>query len=131
MESGNVYHFTDNFFINSKGELIGNNGLDEINLSDDYVIMQSTGLTDINGKEIFEGDIIIYNRPEMEGFLYQVKYDDFNLCYNLKSIVKSTLCCSESNALLNDIINGTLAAKISLRGEIKGNIYQNKELLGE
>jgi uncharacterized phage protein (TIGR01671 family) len=77
-----------------------------------YIVMQYTGLTDRNGKEIYESDIYRWEglevengkqiRPERQGI---VKFDIYEL-YKLKNIIEG---------------NGTL--------EIIGNIYSNPELV--
>lgn len=71
-------------------------------------LMQSTGLVDKNGKEIFEGDII-----EFSTFKVVVKWE---YC---RFKIKSS-CCD----LAIDIIRAEQC-------EVLGNIYENKELLGE
>lgn len=71
-------------------------------------VMQSTGIVDKNGKEIFEGDII-----EFSTFRVVVKWEDCR--FKIKSS-----CCD----LALDIIRAE-------KCEVLGNIYENKELLGE
>lgn len=71
-------------------------------------LMQSTGLVDRNEKEIFEGDII-----EFSTFRVVVKWEDCR--FKIKSS-----CCN----LALDIIRAE-------KCEVLGNIYENKELLGE
>ena len=71
-------------------------------------LMQSTGMVDKNGKEIFEGDII-----EFSTFKVVVKWEDCR--FKLKSS-----CCD----LALDIIRAEQC-------EVLGNIYENKELLEE
>ena len=79
---------------------------------DDIVLMQSTGLTDKNGKEIFEGDIVkvaknIYSEPT-----YYEVVRHRGVAYRLES--KQHGC------------------ELWLRHtdcEIAGNIYENPELL--
>lgn len=77
-------------------------------------LMQSTGLVDKNGKEIFEGDVVVGNCQQ-----FVVCFQDCQ--FVLKKIHRYeekeydySLCCFEKHNI-----------------EIIGNIYENKELLGE
>ena len=82
----------------------------------EFELMQSTGLVDKNGKEIYEGDIIRY-----KGFFDTIRFINYNL--QLGRLVAS---------YINDItdycdFNREWISKY----EVIGNIYENKELLGE
>ena len=79
------------------------------NLPNDYIFMQFTGLKDKNGKEIYEGDIGLFD------------------CAGGK--VKSTIIWNDFVARYerNDI--PYLAGGIDGQCEVIGNIYENPELL--
>ena len=76
--------------------------------------MQSTGLFDVNGKEIFEGDVV-----EVFDSRYAVFYDNENASFRLKPRDKRWNTDYMSN----------YAHEASF--EIIGDIYQNKELVEE
>lgn len=80
----------------------------------DVIAMQYTGLKDKNGKEIYEGDIVIFdNNPKFDSV---VKWGDggFKITLNKKKGYIFPL-------------NATYAETC----EIIGNIYENQELLEE
>lgn len=57
--------------------------LDEFNYvvdEDDRVLMQSTGLTDVNGKEIFEGDVVKGKSDSFRLSCYGEVYWDKDFC---------------------------------------------------
>lgn len=90
-----------------EGKLLGvNTKIDEIEL------MQSTGLRDKNGKEIFEGDILFGHAGE--DFWEVVEFDTEEGKWIRRDIwYNSKLDLSENNEFM----------------EIIGNIYENPELL--
>ncbi|MFO3694299.1 YopX family protein [Staphylococcus felis] len=80
----------------------------------DYVLMQSTGLTDKNGVEIFDGDILNHQLQGMRKVYYPFR--DTVASYGLENIengMRSTL--QDAHRVY----------------EVIGNIYENPELLEE
>lgn len=87
---------------------------------DDLIIMQSTGLEDKNGKEIFEGDILrLYNEEYNYELFIEVIFN-YKSCFWGKKIKNNTDDLWNSDILYNYNLDIT---------EIIGNIYENPELL--
>lgn len=86
-------------------------------------LMQSTGMKDKNGKEIFEGDILLarYDFEEIDGKL-ETSYE--------KSVVEIKDFAFQVKVIgLNSYI---LLSDLDIKGEnveIIGNIYEDKELM--
>ena len=87
--------------INFDGQILLNDGkFHDINKTD-YILMQSTGFVDINGKKIYEGDVV-----HISGIgNYEI-----------------TDICQDFDMLVNAKVEGDL-------NEIVGNIYANPELI--
>lgn len=85
---------------------------------DKIVLMQSTGLKDKNGKEIFEGDIV-----QFEDY-----YIETDLLYINKGIVEWSqggfAITERASVEMEDLLDGDF-----LDVTIIGNIYENPELL--
>lgn len=97
IDSDNVFHYRNL----QNGEGSGECG--------DYILMQYTGLKDKNGKEIYDGDILIdeYNEEYCEVIFECGKF----------------VCNFETNSIdLSDISDELI---------VIGNIYENEELIGD
>ncbi|NTK00302.1 hypothetical protein HQ637_11105 [Enterococcus faecium] len=91
---------------------------------DKYVLMQSTGLKDKNGVEIFEWDVVLVS--VQNGF----DYLDNKVCVVKNSIGHSGLVCvTVDEDLEYRIFNTELFEEYMY--EVIGNIYENSELLEE
>lgn len=108
------------FFANELEELQLNDSImnDDIPVYPDEIeLMQSTGLKDKNGKEIFEGDILA------------VKTDDGTLNVYVFWDEEHALFMFESKQYNEKEALAELLEDNSYPFEIIGNIYENKELL--
>jgi len=93
--------------------------------SDKHIVMQYTGLKDKNGKEIFEGDILISDItdvPDSEKFEYRrcvVKFKNgcFSVFYEPHEYIATLISFIYTNIGLGD------------GPHVIGNIYQHSELL--
>lgn len=108
-------------------------------VNNDLVLMQSTGLTDKHGKEIFEGDILKFNDSwsdycyegyvdgEIEGINYvQIEKETTCFCFGKTKIPDSSLFyyANEEHLTFQEIITDT-----SFEFEIVGNVWEDGELL--
>ena len=82
-------------------------------LEDDYIVEQSTGLKDKNGKEIYEGDIMRYDAID-----YKVLWADYYAGFETKRL----------NSPWNNA--GLTLHFLASVGRVIGNIHENPELLG-
>ncbi|MEI4342440.1 YopX family protein [Streptococcus suis] len=105
--------------INLVEELISVDEYDYIFDFSDVVLMQSTGLFDKNGKEIFEGDVVLLRDElnEFESDVYEIVYSRDNLAWIFYD--KDSHDFYWMSTCTWDKI------------EIIGNIYENPELVEE
>lgn len=91
---------------------------------ENWIVMQYTGLKDKNGKEIYEGDIVLYEDWEScwegggnDSFINKgiIEYIDENCCFNVTE--RQTIELADVLYEENDTL------------EVIGNIYENPELL--
>ena len=107
-----VYPFKDDTLLLSYDEI----AFDEVPASD-FILMQSTGLKDKNGKEIYEGDIVVAMSQGVKA-LGKVKrrIDGYWLMYPAWQH-------GEFWHIVENVDTGETAV------EVIGNIYENPELL--
>lgn len=90
---------------------------------DEVELMQSTGLKDKNGVEIFEGDIVVGQ---------QYLTTDLSTPFEIKGLVKyserNTMFYLDEKSIGHDKFMYSLGSSI-YQYEVIGNIYEDKELL--
>ena len=88
---------------------------------EDVILLQSTGLKDKNGKEIFEGDILKVANNDSSWFEV-VKYDHDKAMFISKEV---NLKYEVPETPLYDLFSPYL-----FKVEVIGNIWENRDLLG-
>ena len=115
-ELGRMMSISDMWFnVDSLGEIGLNDTImnDCITVSPDEIkLMQSTGLKDKNGKEIFEGDILKSNK-----YITSVFYARGAYCVKFRQAPNTTVTMN------------VISFIEKYKTKIIGNIYENKELL--
>lgn len=110
-----VYPFKDGTLLLSYDGI----AFDEVPASD-FILMQSTGLLDKNGSEIFEGDVVKYEVGQ-NTYTEEVAYDKNFAGFGVKD--------AKANVVFTF---GEIAEDIGLISlEVIGNIWEDGELLGE
>lgn len=122
-ETEKTYHDYRDYFISQNGDAVVQNGYTMATLTEPPIVEQFTGLTDTNGKEIYEGDIVRVSpkfEPDIEDIYtgevffaigygaYMIDFHDYDL----------------NHVLLVPTV-------VDKRVEVIGNIHENEELLNE
>ena len=110
-----VYPFKDDTLLLSYDGI----AFDEVPASD-FILMQSTGLKDKNGKEIFEGDVVKYEVGR-NTYTEEVAYDKNFAGFGVRD--------ADTDIIFTFLQLADVVDLSSL--EVVGNKYENPELLGE
>nr|DAS22390.1 MAG TPA: YopX protein [Caudoviricetes sp.] len=117
--------FVEDFFVSEDGKIYkkstdtGYGIAISRETSDEVILMQSTGLKDKNGKEIFEGDILIVS--DEHSWVEVVSYNQGKAMFVTEEINREF---KVPETPLYDLFNTNI-----FKFEIVGNIYENPELL--
>lgn len=109
----------DRIYIDTKGVRLYDNFGEYWRDFSDVILMQSTGLKDKNGKEIFEGDIIKNGQDVM----CMKKHNTLGFYIEEKGKVEFIADCADLEEFEED------AKEVANNIEIIGNVYENPELL--
>ena len=107
--------------------------------NEDATLMQSTGLFDKNGKEIFEGDILKFN-DEWADYCYEGYVDGTIEGINFVEVVASEACFEFGKTKIPELSLFAIEEDEHLKFkdfiksedfefEVIGNVYENSELL--
>ena len=115
-ELGRMMSISDMWFnVDSLGEIGLNDAVMNYYITvspDEIELMQSTGLKDKNGKEIFEGDILKSNK-----YITSVFYENGAYCVKFRRTPNTT------------VIMNVISFIEKYKTRIVGNIYENPELV--
>ncbi len=105
-------------------------------MPDKVVLMQSTGLKDINGNEIFEGDVVKFEdvfekESQRDCSPPFIVYREYNHAAVFNNNLEFFLSNFEKESTIDsDIKYGDLnLTDVLEKSEVVGNIYENKELM--
>ena len=124
-----IWHVEDEYFdlIEPDKSVVDQNANRVWRKQSDVIIMQSTGLFDKNGKEIFEGDIVRYTWDMLSDANATEKGKKVRISKVFWSDWKASWAVGRefcNNDLFRYVRNGNTV-------EVIGNVYQNPELLEE
>ena len=106
----------------------GNIWINNFSVADQFILMQSTGLRDKNGSEIYDSDLVkIFCHPECEAAKCSISW--FNDRWWVLTDRNQKGIMEECKLPLGELVQSIDQKGEYSRVEIIGNIYENHELL--
>ncbi|HEM4389147.1 TPA: hypothetical protein U1Z95_002317 [Streptococcus suis] len=107
----------ERIYIDTKGVRLRDENGEYWRRFDDVILMQSTGLFDVNGKEIFEGDVVLEDGWRKVAVSFGTQEIEEN--FGDKRIFQG----------FNLALGGGYPEAIMVDFEVLGNIYENPDLV--